>query len=379
MKITNATPYIYFPGSRKNWLFIKIETDEGIVGWGECYTHLDRDRNIHTIVEELCRYLIGRDPFNVKSFTYFAYVDFAKKRGSLDFFAAVSGIESALWDIVGKALNVPVYKLFGGAIRQEFRLYANGWYYKANDPQEVAEKALEMVAQGYTGLKIDPLPEAWNMFLTPEDEKYAIERIKAIRKAVGPDIDLMMDLHRRLSTYDALRLAEKVEEYDLFWYEEPVSSKNMKLLADANEKIKMRVVTGEELYTKAEFKQCFEMAAADTINPDVNNCGGILELKEIAAMAEIYYVSVAPHNCNSSYLGTAAMAHACAGMPNFLIAEYFVNLSEARDRLAKEPLIVKDGYLLLPDRPGLGVDIDEEELLKNPYKQSPKREMHQYM
>ena len=291
MRITKATPYLCFPGSRKNWLFVKIETDEGITGWGECYTHLDRDRNIFTIVEELSRYLVDRDPFKIKSFTYFAYVDFAKKRGSLDFFAAVSGIEMALWDIVGKALNTPVYKLLGGAMHDKLRLYANGWFYKSASSEEVAEQAQKMVERGFTGLKIDPLPDAWNMFLSPEEEQYAIDRIKAIREAVGPKVDLMMDCHRRLSAYDALHLAERIEEYNLYWYEEPVSSKNLPLLAETKNKVKMRVVTGEELYTKAEFRQCFESHCTDTINPDLCNCGGILELKEIAAMAEIYYVT----------------------------------------------------------------------------------------
>ena len=376
MRITKATPYLCFPGSRKNWLFVKTETDEGITGWGECYTHLDRDRNIFTIVEELSRYLVDRDPFKIKSFTYFAYVDFAKKRGSIDFFAAVSGIEMALWDIVGKALNTPVYKLLGGAMHDKLRLYANGWFYKSASSEEVAEQAQKMVERGFTGLKIDPLPDAWNMFLSPEEEQYAIDRIKAIREAVGPKVDLMMDCHRRLSAYDALHLAERIEEYNLYWYEEPVSSKNLPLLAETKNKVKMRVVTGEELYTKAEFRQCFESHCTDTINPDLCNCGGILELKEIAAMAEIYYVSVAPHNCNSSFLATAAMAHACAGMPNFLIAEYFVNLEQGRD-LVSTPLKIENGYLILPKGPGLGVEIDEKAIKEHPYLPTAQRKMHE--
>ena len=376
MRITKATPYLCFPGSRKNWLFVKIETDEGITGWGECYTHLDRDRNIFTIVEELSRYLVDRDPFKIKSLTYFAYVDFAKKRGSIDFFAAVSGIEMALWDIVGKALNTPVYKLLGGAMHDKLRLYANGWFYKSASSEEVAEQAQKMVERGFTGLKIDPLPNAWNMFLSPEEEQYAIDRIKAIREAVGPKVDLMMDCHRRLSAYDALHLAERIEEYNLYWYEEPVSSKNLPLLAETKNKVKMRVVTGEELYTKAEFRQCFESHCTDTINPDLCNCGGILELKEIAAMAEIYYVSVAPHNCNSSFLATAAMAHACAGMPNFLIAEYFVNLEQGRD-LVSTPLKIENGYLILPKGPGLGVEIDEKAIKEHPYLPTAQRKMHE--
>ncbi|MDR1977820.1 MAG: mandelate racemase/muconate lactonizing enzyme family protein [Synergistaceae bacterium] len=380
MKITSVKPYLIFSGWRRNWLFIKIETDEGITGWGEGYTFLDRDYSVMHYVEELSNCIIGRDPFNIKSFTYFAYVDFAKKRGSLDFYAAVSGIEMALWDIAGKALKAPIHRLMGGVCRDKLRLYLNGWGAEdVDDLGELSEKAQQAVAQGFTALKLDPLPPNWSMFLSREEEQYTIDRIRTVREAVGPNVDLLMDAHRRMSAYDTVNLARRLQEFDLYWYEEPVSSKNIELLAKVKSEIKQRVVTGEELYTKAEFRRVFELGAADVINPDPCNCGGLLELREIAAMAEAYYISVTPHNCyNMSWLAMAASGHVCAAMPNFLIAEYFNRLDGVCRDLFKDALVIKDGDLYLPDRPGVGMEINEEFLLKSSYKHDQRRAIHEF-
>ena len=379
MKITRVTPYLFRPGEHKHWLFIKVETDEGITGWGESYTHLDRDRNVMQFVEELERYVVGRDPFNIKSFTYFAYVDFAKKRGSLDFFSAVSGLEMAMWDIVGKALNSPVYRLLGGACKEKLRVYVNNWEIGAKDLGDLRERAIGAVEKGFSALKLDPMPDNWSMFLTKEDIKYTVDRVRAVREAVGPDVDLLMDAHRRMAPYDALNLADKLEEFNLFWYEEPVSARNMEMLAGVKARLKTRVVTGEELYTKAEFRRVFELGAADVINLDPQACGGMLELKEIAAMAETYYVSVAPHNSNLSYLAMSATSNICVTMPNHLISECFLEFEEARLNLVKEPLVIKDGYLYVSDRPGLGIEMNEEYLLKHPYQKAKKRVLHEVL
>lgn len=373
------TPYLFHAGEHKHWLFIKLETDEGITGWGESYTHLDRDRNIMQFVDELERYVVGRDPFNVKSFTYFAYVDFAKKRGSLDFFAAVSGLEMAMWDIVGKALNSPVYRLLGGACKEKLRVYVNNWEIGAKDLSDLKERAIKAVEQGFSALKLDPMPDNWSMFLTKEDIKYTVDRVRAVREAVGPDIDLLMDAHRRMASYDALNLADQLAEFNLFWYEEPVSARNMELLASVKSRLKTRIVTGEELYTKAEFRRVFELGAADVINLDPQACGGMLELKEIAAMAETYYVSVAPHNSNLSYLAMSATSNIAITMPNHLISECFLEFEEHRLNLVKEPLIIKDGYLYVSDRPGLGIEMNEEYLLKHPYRKAKKRVLHEIL
>jgi galactonate dehydratase len=180
-----------------------------------------------------------------------------------------------------------------------------------------------------------------------------------------------------MAPYDALNLARELEEYKLFWYEEPVSARNMEMLANVKSQIKTRVVTGEELYTKAEFRRVFELGAADVINLDPQACGGMLELKEIAAMAETYYVSEAPHNSNLSYLAMSATSNIAITMPNHLISECFLEFEEARLGLVKEPLVIKNGYLYVSDRPGLGIEINEEYLLKYPYQQASKRVVHE--
>ncbi|MBM3215298.1 mandelate racemase/muconate lactonizing enzyme family protein [Candidatus Poribacteria bacterium] len=378
MRVTGVTPHLVDSGGGKNWLFVKVDTDEGLHGWGECYTQTDRDRSIAVMVEELGRYLIGWNPFHIRRFTHIAYCDFASKRGSMDFYCAVSGLEQALWDIVGKALNTPVYNLLGGPVHDRIRVYANGWgghTYGDTAAQRCADAARQVVERGFTALKFDPFPGPWREYIRRDDEDAAVTCVRAVREAVGDDVDILIEAHRRLAPMHAVRVAEAMAEYRPFWYEEPVSSKNVDALAEVRRRIAIPVVTGEELYTKAEFREVFERQAADILNPDVCNCGGILELKEIAAMAEPYYVAVSPHNYNSTTVGLAATLQASAVMPNFLITEYFVNFEERGIAIAREPLRVEDGYIALPTTPGIGIDLDEEALRRFPYRQRQKRSL----
>jgi galactonate dehydratase len=374
MKITTVTPYLVHPGRSKNWLFVKIETDEGLYGWGEAYTQADRDQAIEVHIRQLGRYLVGRNPFDIKHFTYMAYTDFAGKRGAMELYCAISGIEQALWDIVGKATGQPVYNLLGGACRDKVRVYANGWG-GGGSIEQLVERALAVVERGFTALKFDPFPGPWRALIDASLEAEAVERVKAVREAVGPKVDILVEVHRRLAPMHAVRVARMMEPYVPFWYEEPVSARDMDALAEARRNINLPVVTGEELYTKAEFKTAFEKRAADIINPDVCNVGGILELREIAAMAEVYHVAVSPHNYNSTTLGLAATLHAAAGMPNFLITEYFVNFEEMGKEIALTPFEVVDGYIRLPTTPGLGIDLDEAALARYPYQQFPERKL----
>ncbi|MCZ6681057.1 MAG: mandelate racemase/muconate lactonizing enzyme family protein [Candidatus Poribacteria bacterium] len=376
MKITNIRTFLVHPGGGKNWLFVKVETDEGIHGWGECYTQADRDRAIETHVHQLGRYLVGRSPFNIKHFTFMAYHDFAGKRGAMDLYCAVSGIEHALWDIVGKALNTPVYNLLGGACRGKIRVYANGW--GGRTVEERAERAVQLVEQGFTAMKFDPFPGPWRTHISRADERAAVECVRAVRDAVGPDIELLVEVHRRLAPVHAIRVAKMMEEFHPFWYEEPVSARNIDALAEVRHAINLPVVTGEELYTKAEFREVFEKRAADILNPDVCNCGGILELKEIAAMAEPYFVVMAPHNYNSTTIGLAATVQACAVMSNFLITEYFVSFTERGNAISMNPLTVENGYIQLPTAPGLGLDLDEAALAQYPYREFSLRHLRQF-
>jgi galactonate dehydratase len=376
LKITEVKTFLVHPGIGKNWLFVKVETDEGIHGWGECYTQADRDQVIEVHVRQLRRYLIGRDPSHIKHFTFMAYHDFAGKRGAMDLYSAVSGIEHALWDITGKAMGAPVYNLLGGPCRDKIRVYANGWGGKTIE--EKTKRARALVEEGFSAMKFDPFPDPWRTHISREDELSAVECVAAVREAVGPDVDLLIEVHRRLAPIHAKRVARMIEEFNPFWYEEPVSARSIDALAEVRRNINLPVVTGEELYTKTEFREVFEKQAADILNPDVGNCGGILELKEIAAMAEPYLVVMSPHNYNSTTMALAATVHACAVMPNFLITEYFVNFTEMGEKIADNPLKPESGYIKLPTRPGLGVELDESALARHAYEEFPQRHLRQF-
>ncbi len=372
MKISDIKTFLVHPGGGKNWLLVKVETDEGLFGWGESYTQADRDRAIETHVHALKRYLVGRSPFDIKHTVGVMYHDWAGRRGAMDYYCAISGIEHALWDIVGKACNQPVYNLLGGKWRDKVRVYANGWG-EGGGTAELVAAAKKVVAQGFTALKFDPFPNPWRTFIDRRQEEAALEKVAAVREAVGPDVDILVEVHRRLAPMHAIRVAKEMERYRPFWYEEPVLAENVGMLAETKRQISIPVVTGEELYTKAEFREVFERRAADIINPDICNCGGILELKEIAAMAEPYDIVVSPHNYNSVTCGLAASLQICAHIPNFLILEYFVNFTETGNQVQRNPFVAENGYIKVPTGPGLSVDIDENALERFAYQEFPKR------
>ena len=377
MRVTGVETFLIHPGRGKNLLMVKVSTDEGIHGWGECYTQSDRDQSVEWTVHQMARYLVGRDPFNIKHFTYVMYTDFLGKRGSTETYCAISGIEHALWDIAGKACSQPVYNLLGGACREKIRVYANGWSEGIKEPHALAARALEVLEMGFTALKWDPYPSPWREYIDKDQERAAIESVRVMRETVGPEVDLLIETHRRLAPMHAVRVANAIAEYRPFWFEEPVSARNLDALAEVRSKISIPVMTGEELYTKSEFREVFEKRAADIINPDVCNVGGILELKEIAAMAEPSLVVVSPHNYNSTMVGLAATVNVSAVMPNFLITEYFVNFEELGKKIAKPPLLQQDGYVHLPKTPGLGIDLDEEALRAHAYQQFRARTIRQ--
>ena len=367
MKIIDVRYHLVNPGSGKNLCFVKIDTDDGISGWGECYTQSDRDTQIASHIEQLRRYLIGRNPMHIKHFLRMVYDDFAGRRGAMDLYCAVSGLEQAMWDICGKVCGVPIYMLLGGACRDKIRVYANGWSAGSEDPAELAERAAEIVDKGFTALKFDPIPGPWRTFIDRDTEKRTVENVRAVRQAVGSKVDVLVEMHRRLAPMHSVRIAHDIEQYEPYWYEEPVLAENIDALATVKGKINLPVVTGEELYTKFEFREVFEKQAADIINPDVCNVGGILELKEIAAMAEPYFVAVSPHNYNSTTIGLGATIQVSATISNFLITEYFVNFEEFAKSVTLNPFKVQNGYIELPESPGLGVELDEESLSKYPY------------
>ncbi|MXX31779.1 MAG: mandelate racemase/muconate lactonizing enzyme family protein [Chloroflexi bacterium] len=302
----------------KNLCFVRLETADGLHGWGECYTQSDRDIQITAHLEAMRRYIVGWDSARIKPWTDAIHNDFGNRRGAMDLYSAISGVEQAMWDIAGKRAGMPVHQLLGGAVRDRLRVYANGWA-KMDDIEELQARARAMVDRGFTALKFDPVPGKWRSYVGMKQLRLAADRVRAVREAVGPDVDVLLEIHRRLSPSNAVRLSQMVEEYEPFWFEEPVWAENMTALAAATAQINIPTVTGEELYTKFEFREAFEQRAADIINPDVANVGGIKELTEIAAMAEIYFVAVAPHNYNSTTMALASTLTAPASKPNFII------------------------------------------------------------
>jgi len=377
MKITSVKSYSVHPGWRKNLIFVKVATDAGIHGWGEAYSQYDRDPAVIAHLDALGRYAAGRSPFDIKHFTQVAFDDYAQRRGSVELFCAISGIEQALWDIVGKSCGQPVYNLLGGRCRDRIRVYANGWSYQLKEPADYARAAEKVVQQGFDALKLDPLPSPWRTWIPKEQEERAVRVVKAVRDAVGPKVDILIDQHRRLAPMHAIRLDKRLAEFGLYWMEESCQAEFPDELAHIRRETGLPMVIGEATYTKTGFRPLLEKRAADILNPDVACVGGILELKEIAAMAEPYLVAISPHNYNSTLVALAATVHASAVMPNFIITEYFLPFVEFCDRISPNQLKPRKGYIELPTAPGLGVDVDEEALKRFPGKPYSNRALRQ--
>ncbi len=375
MKITAVKSYTVHPGWRKNLIFVKVETDAGIHGWGEAYSQYDRDTAVTAQLNALGPYMVGRSPFDIKHFTQFAFDDYAARRGSVELFCAISGIEQAMWDIVGKACQQPVYNLLGGKVREKIRVYANGWSYGMKQPDDYARAAEKVVKMGFTAMKFDPLPAPWRTWVPKEHERRAVSVVKAVRDAVGPDVDILIEQHRRLAPMHAIRLDKQLAEFDLYWMEESCQAEFPDELAQIRREIGVPMVIGEATYTKTGFRPLLEKRSADILNADVACCGGILELKEIAAMAESFLVAISPHNYNSTLVALASTVHASATMPNFIITEYFLPFVDFVDKISPNQLKPKNGYIDLPTAPGLGVDVDEEALKQHPGKVYPARNL----
>ena len=358
MKITEIRTTITWAGLR-NWVLVKIMTDKGLYGWGEA-TLEGKEETVQTAVKELGDTLIGKNPLAVEHHWQTLYRH-GFWRGGVVLNSALAALDHALWDIRGKAWDVPVYALLGGPTRDYLRLYTHVGIYK---PEEIIEDALKDVADGFTAMKTG----AWkgdSVLPEPERIQKFAERIGQLREAVGPKVDIMVDDHGRGRPASAMRLMQALEPYHLFFLEEPTQPDDLDGLARiraANPK--MDLATGERLYSKWDFLPLFEKRLIDIVQPDLAHAGGITETKKIAAMAEAYYVQVAPHNPQGP-VSTAACAHLGMAIPNFLVLEY-VRSEPYRDQVLKEAWPVENGRLIVPDRPGLGVDIDEDMALSSP-------------
>lgn len=367
MKITNIESYLFYPGTGKNILLCKMTVEDGTYGWGEAYVVRGKEPITKMLLDSVTEVVLGRDVFNVRHLRSMLFNDFAIKRGSNDLYSVISALEIASWDIIGKITKQPVYNLLGGKHRERIRAYANGWWKGANTIEETVKRVLKLKEEGWNAVKWDPFKGPWREQLTREEEDYAVENIKAVREAVGRDFDLLIEVHRRLSPYHAIHFAKRIEEFDPFVLEEPCHSDNLDAIAEVRRNVSMPVMTGETFYNKMEFKNVLESHCADYINPDTCSTAGITGMIELATMAEPYCVMLSPHNYNSSVVGLAATVHLSAVIPNFVIAECFVNIKPGCDRVASKGLVLDHGFFELPTEPGLGVDIDMNALKEQPF------------
>ena len=375
MKITAIKTYIV-AGSEsadgwthiKPFVFVKVETDEGLSGWGEAYALTDQQRSIAQLVEEVGRYLLGFDPLNVRRFAVRVFHEFAEARYGLQFYSAMSALEIALWDITGKVRGLPIYELLGGACHNPIRLYANFWSTKDQSTEAIVDKAVEMTERGFGAIKIYP-------FRCPT-LALAVDRVRRVREAIGAEVDLMIDLSGHDDPAMSLQAALKFAEFDPYWIEEPVASHDLENLAHITNTVPARIVTGERLAGKHVFRDVLARQAANLLNPDIAACGGILEFLEIAAMAEAFSVSVTPHNYNSMSVAQAAALQVSALAPNAIIAEYFPYFQEISDAISVDRLEIENGYAKLPDRPGLGMELDEPALIKHAFTGAPLRSLN---
>jgi galactonate dehydratase len=377
MKIGRIETFILGTGSSKGLLFCRVETEDGVYGWGEAYVTQGKEKVVGECIQAMAPHVIGRSAFNIRHTGQIMFDDFAIRRSSMELSAAWSAIEIACWDILGKRAGLPVYNLIGGASRERVRVYANGWS-RGSTIEEGVERGLQVQAMGFTAAKFDPFPGPWRSFVDRRDEDFAIDYVRAMREALGLDFELLIEAHRRFAPSHAIRIGQRLLELGIDWYEEPCLAENIDLLAEVRRKVPIPIVTGEALYSKEAFFECLAKRAADILNPDICAIGGITAMLDVAAMAQPQAVVMAPHNFNSTLVGLAATMHVSAVIPNFRITEYFVNLENVCRDIASASLTMQDGWIELPTVPGLGIDIDVERLRAHPHQEATHRGFRQY-
>ncbi len=349
-------------GLDRNWTFVLVDTDTDIQGVGECTLHR-MSRAASEAVERLKSLLIGQDPTRIEHLWQQMYRH-PFWRGGIVLSAAMSGIDQALWDIAGKAVGLPVYRLLGGPVRDRVWCYA-----RPDGGGSYVEQAIEAKALGFTAFKFGPGESPGPM----TDEvlvESAARNAREIRTAVGPETRLMIDFHGRLSPIGAARAVEALRPYDMFFVEELIPPDHVEAYADVTRAAPgTTFATGERLYTRWGFRELIESRAVQIIQPDLAYAGGISEVRRIAAHAETHYLKVAPHNPNGP-VATAASIHLAAATPNFLILEY-ARKTPYFERVLRDPLLPRDGHFELPERPGLGVELDEDFLAEHPFHDVP--------
>ncbi|MFE0737244.1 mandelate racemase/muconate lactonizing enzyme family protein [Streptomyces sp. NPDC058855] len=369
MRITRSSTHVVGTPWR-NLTYVQVHTDEGLTGVGETRMLGHTDALLGYLREAEVNHIAGSDPFAVEDLVRrMKYGDFG--RAGEIVMSGIAVVEMACWDIKGKALGVPVWQLLGGQVTERVPAYANGWYTTERTPEAYHAAAREVVARGYRALKIDPFG-AGRLELDPPASRFAVSLIEAVRDAIGPDTELMVEMHGRFSPATAIRLARELVPFRPAWLEEPVPPENLKALAKVAGKTELPIATGERIHDRIEFRELFESQAADVIQPDVGHIGGILEARKLAATAETHYVTVAPHNVGGSVL-TAASLQLAACTPNFKILEHFNDFADAeiKNVVRGAPEIDPEtGCFPLSHAPGLGVELDVDAAAEFPQQQA---------
>ena len=362
MKVTKVDVFLV-AAKWRNFTLVKIETDSGIVGWGEG-TLGWKETAVREMIKDFARrYVIGQNPFDIEAL-WFKLYQVEHNTGPV-MYSAMAGIETALWDIVGKACGQPVYNLVGGKVRDRVKVYANGWYNSMSDLGKLSERAQDVLGRGYKAMKFDPFGPGGRE-IGPSELRGACKAVESLRKVVGDDVEILLEFHGRFSPSMALEAIRAMVPYHPTWCEEPIPAHNDEAMTHIVAASPLRIATGEHTYSRYGFLSLLRQNGAHVIQPDLVYSGGFLETKKIAAMAEAYYVSVAPHNCDGP-LRTIASIHLCANIPNFMILETFEDYDVPwRMQLVPDAPRVKDGYYEVPTGPGWGLTVDESVIAAHP-------------
>jgi 2-dehydro-3-deoxyphosphogalactonate aldolase len=381
MKITDVKTYVVGnpPPHRggRYWVFIKLTADDGIEGFGEAYSIPFGPHVVAQMMEDVSeRYVIGSDPFNIERLWRVIYSSSYTQHPDLTLVGVISAVEMACWDIIGKELNRPIYQLLGGRVHEKIRSYTYLYPEKAgepsavfNDPERAPKRAAEYVKLGFTAVKFDPVGP-YSAFdprqLSLEAMENAEKVVRNVREAVGSKCDLLIGTHGQMTTSGAIRLARRLEKYDPLWFEEPVPPENVEEMARVAHSTSIPVASGERLATKYEFVRLLERQAASILQMALGRVGGILEAKKIAGMAEAHYAQIAPHLYCGPIEGAANIQiDICS--PNFLIQEGIETWGGFHAEILKEPIVWEDGYIIPSNKPGLGVELNEEVAARHPY------------
>lgn len=381
MKIVDVRVWLV-EGIKYNWTLMKVYTDQGVTGVGEA-TNWPGSPVVEAAAQHVGERVIGMDPLRTDYVWTKLYRDLNWIGPYGASLCAISGLDMALLDLKGKYYGVPLYDLLGGMFRREIPLYANYWFTRGGlNPADYAASVGNVVEAGFSGVKFDPFAHtsylygedlATNLGLTEKQKDMAVEVTAAVREAIGEEAALMVETHAMLNFQAACEMATRLSPYGVTWFEEPVGPENVETLAAFRQRIPSEIpmCVGERHYTRSGIRPVLERQLCDVVMPDITRCGGPSELKRMATMAETYGVLVAPHNPNGP-LSTLASAHVCATLPNLFRQEFMFHDVAWRDTVIDHPLDVREGHLHVGDRPGLGVDLVEEELSRHPGLRTPR-------